>query len=252
MRLTVAGAGPHRAALAGLPDRFRPVDGPNADVVAVGGDGWVDAAREAIAGGARGVFVARPTTGDPAAVRALNPGDAVVVIESPVLDPAWQALAPQMREAVAGAALLDSVAVPGALLDQLALVRDVAGDLELRARIDAPGGYALTGTAQGVPFTLAGTAHGRPELRFDLRAHTAHHSVRFDLAALAAPTCAARYDRDGGHQLPTSYETMHRAAWRYLAELREPPFTLADLAEVLSLASGGGADAPPPSGAARG
>ena len=251
MRITVTGAGPHLAALAGLPEQFRPVDGP-ADVIAVGGEGWVEAAAEALAGGARGVFVARPTGGDPDAVRALDAGDTVVVIESPLLDPAWQAIRPALRDAVAGADLLDSVAVPGALLDQIALVRDAAGGFEPGGRVDTAGAYAVTGTAQGVPVTLAGTGHGLPELRFDLRAHTAHHSVRFDLAALAAPTYAARYDRDGTHQVPTSYETMHRAAWRYMAELRQPPFTLADLADVLSLASGGAAGGPPPSGAGRG
>jgi hypothetical protein len=243
------GAEDHFAAVASLPEQLR-LAGADADaeLVAVGGERWVEAAAAALAGGARGVLVSRPAAADPAAIRALDPGDAIVVVESPVLDPTWRAVAPRLREAAPGADLIDGVGT--SLLDQLALVRDL-GAFEPGAHLRTPEAHALAGTLGDVPVTLAGTPHGRPELRLDLRAHTLHWSVTFDFAALAMPTMAVRYDAGGGELVPTDYETMRRAAWRILAEGGEPAFTLADFADVVSLASAGAAGGPPPSGAGR-
>lgn len=226
------GAADHFAAVASLPEQLRIAQG-DAEIVAVGGERWLEAVAEALAGGARGVLVAHPAGGDPDAIRALDPGDAIVVVESPVLDPTWQAVVGRLRDAAAEADLID--AVGGALHDQLALVRDL-GDFQPGARLRTAGAHALAGTLGSVPVTLAGTPYGRPELRLDIRAHTRHWSVTFDFAAPAIPTRVVRYDRDGGELVATNYETMRRAAWRCLAEERQPAFTLADLAGALTLA----------------
>jgi hypothetical protein len=243
--ITVAlgpGGEAHRAEIAGLPRTFRLVEG-RADVVAVGG---LDAAREAIAAGARAVVVAdpgaaaaRPNAPDPTDL--LGPSGALVAIESPVLDPAWRAVVPRLRDEPAE--LIDSV---GPLVDQLALLHDL-GDVDVSARLFTSGAHALSGAVAGVPFAVTGAA----DLRIDLRGHTWQWSVRF-----GTPTEAVRSDAGGGELVPTDYETVRRATWRdlaaALAEGRAPRFGPAELAAVLSLASGGGADAPPPSGAAPG
>jgi hypothetical protein len=241
------GAEHHFAAVASLPEQLRIADG-DAELVAVGGERWLESVAEALAGGARGVLVSRPVTGDPDAIRALDAGDAIVIVESPVLDPTWQAVVERLRETAREADLIDGVGA--SLHEQLALVCDL-GALTPGAAVRTTGAHALAGALAGVPVTLAGTPHGRPELRLDLRAHTEHWSVTFDFTAPAIPTRVVRHDRDGGELVATNYETMRRAAWRCLAEQRQPAFTLADLAGALSLASGGAAGEPPPSGAGR-
>jgi hypothetical protein len=241
-----------RAVVASLPRHFRVVEGGSADVVCVGGHGWEAAAGAAIEAGVRRVLVSPPATGDPEAVRSLAGMDARIVVESPVLDPAWQAAAPAMREALADAALIDLVAagVPGGLVAQLALVLDLGAGLEPTGRVETAGAYVLSGTAGTSAVTLAGT-RGRPQLRLDLRGPETHWTVQFEPAAIAVPTRASCATPDGGRSEPAVFETARRAAWKHIAGDGPVPYALADLADALSLASGGAAGGPPPSGAGR-
>jgi len=238
----------HVALLATLPARLRATDAPGAELVVVTGSrpGWPDDAAEAVRGGARGVLVAEPATGDPGAVRALEvtaaDAGAVVVVESPVLDTTWQAALPRLRASLAGAALVHGLVaaaaaeLPAARLGLLALARSLTGGLE---EVRAGDGGWISGRAGDVPVALSctPTTVGRPQLRVDVVAPGEQWRAVFDPSALATPTRITGARADGLDGPTEHYETHLRAAWRHLAGDAPPPYTLADLAADLELSA---------------
>jgi hypothetical protein len=238
----------HVALLATLPARLRATDAPGADVVVVTGSrpGWPEDAAEAVRGGARGVLVAEPATGDPGTVRALEvtaaDAGAVVAVESPVLDATWQTALPRLRASLAGAALVHGLvaAAPAELaagrLGLLALARSLTGGLD---ELNAGDGDWISGRAGEVPVALSctPTTVGRPQLRIDVIAPGEQWRAVFDPSALATPTRISGAHADGLDGPPDHYETHLRAAWRHLAGDAPAPYTLSDLAADLELSA---------------
>lgn len=196
-----------RAALASLPQFFRPVPGGRGDVTAVDGTSadWPEQLRQAVESGFRGVLLANPRRVPSTAV-ALAP-DVPVVVGSPwALDPAVLAHRSRIAEAAASAALIDLVSVVPAgtrsrddvELDQLALVR------------------VAIGSSSPVCRSIVFSGFGTSSTRLSVRSPGEEWRLVFADPAYARPALAYRIDEAGEQLQPTLYETSSRVAWREL------------------------------------
>ena len=165
-----APTGRYRTALAELPLSTRRVDEPGGAIVVVPGDvGWVGAALDAAAAGARAIVVARPALVPAADVRRLHEGAEVpVIIDRALLRPDSARDAAVGRSTVGGAAgarlLVAAGSAPRELIPLVA--RDAVGWLRLLAGDDldlvAVGGeLALLETRGGIAATLSVVATSR-------------------------------------------------------------------------------------------
>lgn len=248
-------AATQRAILASVPGGFRISDAGPADVSIVDGrdTDWVAAVERVVDVGVRGILLVRPGPADPDRVRGLSravAGRCVVAVDAPyAADPAWVASAGAVAADAAAAPIVDSVAcvpagdgLPGALLDQLAVVRplvDLAG--ELRPVHRGAGQYVLVG-GRGPRVSLTGVVSGtgRAGLTLDVVGPACRWQVRFDDTAPARPTTITRYDATGAHTRPPVYAGGRRATWQRLhaavTGTGEVGYALDQLADDLRLA----------------
>ena len=233
-----------RTALASLPITLALAAG-DADLHALdGGRGWTERAAAAIAAGARGILVVRPSTEPRAALTALAERAAGIPI---VLDTRWRhnaavgVAAERFGALTAGSSLLEASAVVAAETDVDDAMRDLAvlaqataGPVgELRSVGAWPGRRVAMGRvgALAVRLSVDVTRAGAGSAR--LRALGENGGV--DLWVPDAGTARAAQltvtDPSGCVLLPTRYESAHRAALRGLAEVVQDAGTVADLDE---------------------
>ncbi|MBP8533231.1 hypothetical protein [Streptomyces sp. MK37H] len=237
--------------LASLPQWLRADDTGTPKVRAVGGPGWPERLRAALASQPRAVLLSGPTPSAPETVRELaelaGSARVPVVVDSPwALHPAVADALPALREAVSQEALVEIFTAVDkspvtALLDQLALIRTLLGaPSALRVtRLDEHGHGALGEYGNVfVSFSGARSAVGTTDTRLVLRGAGEQWRIGFGDPRIARPADVVRIDDGGEHRLPTLYETAHRAAWRHThaaANGAESPHTLHHLAADLAL-----------------
>lgn len=231
LTLPEVGGAEAAATLASLPLSFRRSDGVAETVAVVQGlPGWVDVAAAAAHGGAVGIIVVGPTPADLTGLAALDELSVAFVADWRwSSNPAVPASAAAFTAAGQGPYRLETrLIVPvGSDLDvsqleQLALVRRLVGPLDELHILDrtARNCYAegITGTGVDVDLSVVCTAAVAPVSR--TRLLTANGSVELEVGSptTARPARVTVTGPDGMTQLPTLYESAHRASWRRLRD----------------------------------
>lgn len=241
-----------RPILAGLASRFRVTDTATADVTVVSGRHaqWPGRVLDAVHDGARGVLVVRPTSVDPATVRAVSAaiaGRSVVAVDTPYLnDRTWTAIRHDIAADAARSASIDSlITVAGgdladALMDQVAVLSTLTDLGHLRTVHRNTQAYLLAGHDGRSSVTLAAAAGAaQAGLAVDVVAPNRRWQVRFDATALARPTEITMHDRHGARTQPLLYESSHRVTCQQMHEAivrgGTVGWSLDDLAETLTI-----------------
>ncbi|GAB3397753.1 hypothetical protein GCM10027568_33820 [Humibacter soli] len=217
--------GAHRTdvTLASLPISFESVDlADTVDVVIVdGNDGWAVRVEDAFARGARVVVLIEPTSGESI---GHNPGP-VIVDRVYAGNPAVAGL-PGVLADLSPSALLEIRAtvkvgahLGASLHGLLALARTSTNAELIDAQVVARsrGGLVVRGRqANGRPVLLTVTVTDAVPEGVSLRVIDAHAAVEAEIpsASTARPAIVTVADEFGRRQLPTLYETSHRAALR--------------------------------------
>lgn len=204
-----------------------------ADLVGIiGGYGWVEAAKHAIASGARGVLIVDPVAVD--VVTLIKQADAAgvpVVIDATWTDnPAVLTSASAFAEHHGTDSFLEARVnvllgsdIERVLLNQLSLVRTVVGPIRrLRfARNNSRGYDARADLVSGASASLSAILSNSVPVSATLRMLLPETSVEVELPSpvSAAPGSAIVSGPEGAMALPTQWETSHRAAWRRLHRL---------------------------------
>lgn len=220
------------AVLASLPLSYAPA--PTAspgDVELVDGTGdWPAGVGAALAAGAAGVIVLRPTAVGAAALAALDAPSVPVLLDSPWAgNPVVADAADALRTVLDPRSRLECRVIvrPGAdlrqaLLDQLSLVRALVGavsGLQIVHRDDH--GYLAEGQAGDAAVDLSATCTRALPERAELRVLTPEGSVELLIPSpkTAQPALLSIIDPDGIHGRPTVFESAARATWRRLHTL---------------------------------
>jgi len=226
--------------LASLPLSFRRSDGVTDSVVVVQGlPGWVEVAAAAARGGAAGIIVVGPTPADLAGLVALDQLAVAFVTDWQwSSNPAIPAAAAAFRTAALGAAALNTsgtgpnrletrLVLPVgsdlnvALLEQLALVRRLVGPVdELHILDQTSRNCYAAGTTGGLEVDLSLVCTAATTSVSLTRLLTVDGSVELEVGSptTARPARVTVTGPDGMTQLPTLYESAHRASWRRLRD----------------------------------
>jgi hypothetical protein len=209
---------------------------------------WLDHMSAAVRAGVAGVLVVHPSPDPPAsavreAAAAAHAAGVVVAVETTwASHPAVPGVATMVTDRLSGAALVDSVVAvavdderssPTVLLDQLALVRAVAGPLDsVRFRADSAHGYSI-GASRGtttVALSAVRSTTAEPGARVSVYGPAGEAHLRVTADGTAAPASASFVDADGETVLPTWYESASRASWRRLHDAVTAQAGVSDLA----------------------
>lgn len=220
------------AVVASLPVSVQP--GVASGILAAidGAPGWGHRLDEALDAGARGILVVEPSDAvefdvDTLSAHAAEKRVPVVLYTRWAQNPMLLSAAEHFRKQAGHAGLLESknIVQPTArfgneLLAQLALVRAAIDEITIVTPIFSNDhGYSLLGTlAGGMRVTLTATRTLALPETATLRLLTPTGSVKLELPgqATAQPGKAFFTNASGAMQLPTLFETAHRAAWRRL------------------------------------
>lgn len=230
--------------LASLPVSLgRSGPGPRvADLTAVDGTaGWPEQVRGALSGGTRGALLVEPVPVTHHALQDLP--DAPVVVDrrfagNPALDAAAELFAAWPADALieCHATIADHSELPRTLLDQLAVLRRLGRPMQsLIELVWRRTGYVVEGrTMSGSPvlFSTAVTS-GQPSAA-RVRGLSADVAVEVTLpdSESARPATVVRTTSTGAVQLPTLWETSHRASWRRLRDAVTHGHGTSDLADL--------------------
>jgi hypothetical protein len=213
-----------------------------ADLTAVDGTaGWPDLVRGALSGGTRGALVVEPVPVTDDALQDLP--DAPVVVDrrfagNPALDGAAELFAAWPADALieCHAYVADESELPRTLLDQLAVLRRLGRPmLSLRELVWHRTGYVAEGrTRSGSPvlFTTAVTTGEPSAARVRGLSTDVVVEVTLPDSRTAQPATVVRTTSDGAVQLPTVWETSHRATWRRLRDAVLHGHNTSDLADL--------------------
>ena len=236
-------AGDVAQVIASLPVSLHPATG-EADLVGIAGEGgWVAAATDAIASGARGVMIVDPSAAD--VTELVEQAEAARV--PVVIDATWSHNPAVANSAAAFAehhdadSLVESrVNVPldsdieRVLLNQLSLIRTAVGPIESVTfpRKNSRGYDALASLVGGASASLTAILSNSVQQSATVRILKPTTSVELELSdpASAAPGHAVVSGPEGATLLTTQWETAHRAAWRRLHALANDGETAPDLA----------------------
>jgi hypothetical protein len=231
----------HRAALAGLPDRWRISTAKTDAAVVYGGHtDWPARAGAELAAGVHGVLVTHPVWTTRAAVETLaaqaaTAGARIAVESGYLADPSWKTFLPTLREHATDVVLVDSLRtirtattatsdghdLRGHWLEQLALLQTVVGPLtEVTFSEEAAEHYATVGESAGRVLNVVGVRGGAApgHLTLDLIGLARRWRVRFIDGAIARPTTVEMMDTSGVQAAPAIYETGRRGTWLELHE----------------------------------
>jgi hypothetical protein len=214
--------------------------------------GWHNALGNAIRLGMDGVLVVHPAAGPSApdlraVATAAADAETVVAVQStwaanPAVAPFARAAANQLSDVT----LIDSVVQldgtghrrwADVLLDQLTLLRAVAGPLELaRFTAQREHGYTLGGSTAGSIVAMSAVRSATPFQTARLSAYgaTAEAHLIVPDSSAAKPATAWFVDSASAVMQPTWYEAASRASWRRLHATASghPGETLPDLTEL--------------------
>lgn len=213
-----------------------------ADLTAVDGTaGWHDLVRGALSGGTRGALVVEP---DPITDDALQdlPDKPVVVDHrfagNPALDAAAELFSAWPADALieCHATVADDSDLPRTLLDQLAVLRRLGRPMQsLKELVWHRTGFLVEGRALGGSPVLFSTAvtTGEPSAA-RVRGLSADVVAEVTLPdwTCARPATVVRTTSEGAVQLPTLWETSHRASWRRLRDAVLHGHDTSDLADL--------------------
>lgn len=225
--------------LASLPVSYAPAPDPDqASVVVVSGAGdWASVARRRLDRGCGTVIVVHP---EPADLGPLEQASGSVVIDSVWAgNPAVSHAAEEFTARAGSAQLLECrvVSLPGRslaanVLDAAALVRALTGPLRDITFVHADS-HGLTAAARSngleVAVSIVRTNARRPFASARLLTGDGGIELTVPEPGTARPALVTITDPDGLQQLPTIWESAHRAAWRRVAA-GVPSSDLADFA----------------------
>lgn len=236
-------AGAVASVIASLPVSFTPA-GPESEVRAILGiPGWASEALTAVGDGVKGLVIVSPSAEDVAPLeRAAEAAGVPIVIDSRwAANPALAGTDAPVREVLAQAVLLDSVAtatfdtdLESLLAEHLAVALRFAGELyDLRILHRSRHGYTASGRLpDGAPVSLQGIITGSRSPGTSLNLLTAGGGVGITIpdSNAAWPAEARVVTTNGATLLPTIYESAHRATWRRLRDHLAAPSSARDLA----------------------
>ncbi|GAB3617245.1 hypothetical protein GCM10027416_18020 [Okibacterium endophyticum] len=231
-----------------LPISLSAAEGIDGALVAVSGAaaGWVGEVARLVDAGARGILVERPgriASDDIDALRRASTRVPVALrreyLSNPLLDgsrDAWPsavgALSLTSDQFIApgtdlGGALFDHLAVARALTEKIAGVRVLE---------TGPGGYTVTASLTGGTSVVLGgvvSAIEPTRVTLQLLRPPQRLSIEIPTAETSRPATVAITDADGERRLPSSYESVHRAAWRRLVAAAQKDERVDDVADYL-------------------
>ncbi|MGA1836481.1 hypothetical protein VD659_06055 [Herbiconiux sp. 11R-BC] len=219
------------ATLASLPLSYTDA-GRNAEVVVVAGsEGWVDRVRAAGAAGARGVVVTDPLPAtDAAALVADPPACTVVLAETWASSPALHSAVEQFAAPLARTRLVDARTLEprtgrdlrAVLFAELRAVQSLGIEVASLA-IVAETASSILGVGRsttGARVVLSAARSDTADGSLDLLLVAPDETIRIELpdSTTARPGRAVLTSASAALEVPTTWQTAHRAAWLTLSD----------------------------------
>ncbi|SDY48039.1 hypothetical protein [Herbiconiux ginsengi] len=220
------------ATLAALPLSYTRVERDAEVVVVSGHDGWVDRVRAAVHGGARGVIVTDPVPSIAAATLRDDPPAASIVLAEPwASSPVLRAVRERFPVEIHRTGLVDARTVEHpagrdlrtVVFAQLRAVQSMGIEVaSVEIAAETPSSILAVGRSVAGARIVLSVAHSTTaDGTLDILLVGREETIRIDLpdGTTARPGRAVLASTDAAIEVPTSWQTAHRASWVALYNL---------------------------------